>query len=67
MDLIDEIYDLEGEKAKEAVDNLAKSKGILVGPSSGAALFVSKEIAKNNPQAIIVTIFPDRGERYLYY
>ncbi len=67
LDLIDEIYDLEGEKAKEAVDNLAKSKGILVGPSSGAALFVSKEIAKNNPQAIIVTIFPDRGERYLYY
>ncbi len=67
LDLIDEIYDLEGDKAKETAENLAKSKGILAGPSSGAALFISQEIAKSNPKATIVTVFPDRGERYLYY
>ncbi|MDD3170351.1 MAG: cysteine synthase family protein [Candidatus Pacebacteria bacterium] len=67
LDLIDEIYDLESIKAEEARDDLAKNKGILAGPSSGAALYISREIAKNNPKARIVTVFPDRGERYLYY
>lgn len=64
LDLIDEIYDLEAEKAIEARDELAR-KGILAGPSSGAALYVSKLIKKDNPGKDIVTIFPDRGERYL--
>lgn len=64
LDLIDEIYDLEAEKAFEARDELAK-KGILVGPSSGAALYVSKMIKRDNPGKNIVTVFPDRGERYL--
>lgn len=64
LDLIDEIYDLEAEKAFEARDELAK-KGILAGPSSGAALYVSKMIKKDNPGKNIVTVFPDRGERYL--
>jgi cysteine synthase len=64
LDLIDEIYDLEAIKALEARDELSK-KGILAGPSSGAALYVSKMIKKNNPDKNIVTVFPDRGERYL--
>lgn len=67
LELIDEIYDLESIKAEKARKELALEKGILVGPSSGAALCISKEIAKNNPEANILTIFPDRGERYLYY
>ncbi len=67
LELIDEIYDLESIKAEKARKELALEKGILVGPSSGAALCISKEIAKNNPGANILTIFPDRGERYLYY
>jgi cysteine synthase A len=67
LDLIDEIYDLESEKAEITRKELALSKGILVGPSSGAALYVSREISKNNPEKNIVTVFPDRGERYLYY
>lgn len=66
LELIDEIYDLESIKAERAREELALTKGMLVGPSSGAALCVSKEIAKNNPRSTIVTIFPDRGERYLY-
>lgn len=64
FDLIDEIYDLEAEKALNAKDELAK-KGILVGPSSGAAMHVCREIQKEHPRANIITIFPDRGERYL--
>ena len=64
LDLIDEIYDLEAEKAIEARDELAR-KGILAGPSSGAALYVSKMIKRDNPGKNIVTVFPDRGERYL--
>lgn len=64
LEIIDEIYDLEEEKAIEARNELAR-KGILAGPSSGAALCVSRMIKKENPGKNIVTIFPDRGERYL--
>jgi cysteine synthase A len=64
FDLIDEIYDLEAEKAMQTKDELAK-KGILVGPSSGAAMYVCREKQRENPGATIVTVFPDRGERYL--
>jgi len=64
LDIIDEIYDLEADKALSARDEIAK-RGILVGPSSGAALYVSQMIKKNNPGKNVVTIFPDRGERYL--
>ena len=64
VDLIDEIYDLEEAKALETKDDLAK-KGILVGPSSGAAMYICREICKNNGRVNIITIFPDRGERYI--
>ena len=64
FDLIDEIYDLEAEKALNVKDELAK-KGVLVGPSSGAAMYVCQEIQQEHPEATIVTVFPDRGERYL--
>lgn len=64
IDLIDEIYDLEESKAIETKDDLAK-KGILVGPSSGAAMYICREICKNNEGVNIITIFPDRGERYI--
>ena len=67
LDQVDEIYDLESEKAESARKELALTRGMLVGPSSGAAYYVAKEIKKNNPGKNIVTIFPDRGERYLYY
>ncbi|HNY35809.1 MAG TPA: cysteine synthase family protein [Candidatus Pacearchaeota archaeon] len=64
FDLINEIYDLEAEKALETKDDLAQ-KGILVGPSSGAAMYICREIQKEHPESVIVTVFPDRGERYL--
>ena len=64
FEVIDEIYDLEAEKALKTREELAKS-GILVGPSSGAAMHVSRTISLENPGVNIVTVFPDRGERYL--
>ncbi|MDD5013183.1 MAG: cysteine synthase family protein [Candidatus Pacebacteria bacterium] len=67
LELVDEIYDLESIKAEKTRKELALNKGLLVGPSSGAAFYISREIKINNPKATIVTIFPDRGERYLYY
>jgi cysteine synthase len=67
LELVDEIYDLESIKAEKTRKELALNKGLLVGPSSGAAFYISREIKRNNPKANIVTIFPDRGERYLYY
>jgi len=67
LELVDEIYDLEAEKAENTRKELALSKGLLVGPSSGAVYYVAQEIKKNNPGKNIITIFPDRGERYLYY
>jgi cysteine synthase len=65
LKLVDEIIELEAEKAFAARQELAAQSGILGGPSSGAAFFVAKNFAQAHPTANIVTIFPDRGERYL--
>ncbi len=53
------------EDAYEAVRWLAKECGLLVGPSSGAALIGVIEVAKRLKEGVIVTIFPDSGDRYL--
>jgi len=61
LDLIDEIIDLDPEESIKGRNYLAK-KGILVGLSSGAVFQTIKNLdLKGN----VVTIFPDRGERYL--
>lgn len=53
------------EEANELTRDLARHEGVLVGPSSGAALAACLRIARENRRAVIVTIFPDRGDRYL--
>jgi len=54
------------EQAFSAVQMLTQTEGIFAGLSSGAALFGAMEVAKNaEPGSTIVTIFPDRGDRYL--
>ncbi|HBM74543.1 MAG TPA: cysteine synthase A [Clostridiaceae bacterium] len=66
-DLIDEVIDVKNEDAYEASRKLSKLEGLLVGISSGAALFAATLIAKRpeNKGKIIVVLLPDTGERYL--
>jgi len=66
-DIIDEIIKVEDEDAGIVARKLAKDEGILVGISSGAALWAALEIAKRkeNKGKTIVVILPDTGERYL--
>jgi len=53
------------EEAHALVRRLARRDGLLVGPSAGAALAVSLRVAEEVDRAVIVMIFPDRGDRYL--
>jgi len=62
---IDETVMIETEDAFEMTRKLAKHEGIFVGMSSGAALVAAIETARKAKKGIIVTIFPDRGDRYL--
>lgn len=67
LDLIDEIIRVRDEDAIETARMLAIKEGLLVGISSGAAVFAALEIARRreNEGKIIVTLLPDTGERYL--
>ena len=62
---IDSIRLVSQNNAEETARNLAKKEGIFSGGSTGGALFVALEIAKKNPEAVIVSIACDRGDRYL--
>ena len=66
-DAVDEIFTVKNEDAFETTRAIAKTEGLLVGISSGAAAFAATEIAKRpeNKGKNIVVIFPDTGERYL--
>ena len=65
LSVIDEKIIVEDEPAFEMTRKLAQKEGIFAGISSGAVMSVAQEIAKKIPQGNIVTIFPDRGEKYL--
>lgn len=65
--IIDEIIKVKNEEAFITSRDLARTEGLLVGISSGAATFAATEIAKRieNKDKIIVVLLPDTGERYL--
>lgn len=65
--IYDEIITVKNEEAYESGKESARSEGLLVGISSGAALFAAVELAKReeNKNKNIVVLFPDTGERYL--
>ena len=54
------------EEAHHLVRELARREGLLVGPSSGAALAACLRVADDADRAVIVTVFPDGGDRYLF-
>lgn len=62
---LDDIIMVETEDAYELARRVARSEGIFCGMSSGAAMYASLEVAKKIKFGNIVTIFPDRGEKYL--
>ncbi|MNO61971.1 O-acetylserine sulfhydrylase [compost metagenome] len=66
-EIIDEIYKVRNEEAFRTSKALAKSEGLLVGISSGAAAFAATQIAKReeNKGKVVVVLLPDTGERYL--
>jgi cysteine synthase A len=66
-EVVDEIFPVKNEEAFDTSRKLARTEGLLVGISSGAAAFAATEIAKRpeNEGKMIVVLLPDSGERYL--
>lgn len=66
-DVYDEILPVQNEDAFATGRALARSEGVLVGISSGAAVFAAAQLAKRpeNASKVIVALLPDTGERYL--
>jgi cysteine synthase A len=65
--VVDEIIKVKDENAVSTCRSLAQEEGLLVGPSSGAAMWATLQLAKRseNKGKLIVVLFPDSGEKYL--
>lgn len=67
LKIVDEIIKVKNDEAFETARKLSKAEGLLVGISSGAAVFAATELARRpeNKGKKIVVVLPDTGERYL--
>lgn len=63
--LVDKVIKINDDEAFNASRKLARHEGILAGSSSGAALAAALKLADEIGEGNIVTVFPDRGDRYL--
>jgi cysteine synthase B len=72
--IVPDIYDpnfpdgkiaVEVEAAHEMAARLAREEGLFVGYSSGAAMWAALQVARSLEQGVVVTLFPDGGEKYL--
>ena len=66
-DIYDEIFTVENDDAFATGKAIARSEGVLVGISSGAAVYAATQLAKRpeNKGKVIVALLPDTGDRYL--
>lgn len=65
MDLVDAVVKMNDPEAFAVTRMLARAEGIVAGSSSGAALAAVFKLVEAGARGDIVTIFPDRGDRYL--
>ncbi|HVY44579.1 MAG TPA: pyridoxal-phosphate dependent enzyme, partial [Minicystis sp.] len=64
--VVDEVRVVSDHAAYRAKNALARQEGLFVGISAGAAVAVSRAIARElGPRSLVVTVLPDSGERYL--
>ncbi|HUZ86744.1 MAG TPA: cysteine synthase family protein [Candidatus Baltobacterales bacterium] len=63
--IADEVWDAPTEPAYDIARTLARTEGLLVGHSSGAALWAVRKLASTIREGVVVTVFPDSGDRYL--
>jgi cysteine synthase B len=61
----DEIWGSPTEPAYDLARAVARTEGLLVGHSSGAALWAVRRLAERIREGVVVTVFPDSGDRYL--
>src|SRR5438445_982135 len=61
----DEVWGCPTEQAYDLARALARTEGLLVGHSSGAALWAVRRLAETLGEGVVVTVFPDSGDRYL--
>lgn len=64
MSLVDRVIKVNDDEAYSTARMLAVKEGVFAGSSSGAALFAALKLAKETSGKNIVTLFPDRGDRY---
>jgi cysteine synthase B len=63
--IADEIWGAPTEAAYDLARSVARTEGLLVGHSSGAALWAVRRLAESVREGVVVTVFPDSGDRYL--
>jgi cysteine synthase B len=61
----DEVWGAPTEPAYDLARAVASTEGLLVGHSSGAALWAVRKLAETMREGVVVTVFPDSGDRYL--
>jgi cysteine synthase B len=61
----DDIWGCPTEEAYDLARTVARTEGLLVGHSSGAVLWAIKRLAETIREGVVVTVFPDSGDRYL--
>ncbi|MCC6098949.1 MAG: cysteine synthase family protein [Coriobacteriaceae bacterium] len=64
MSLVDEVIKVSDDQAYGASRELARKEGVFAGSSSGAALYAALQVAARIDHGTVVTLFPDRGDRY---